>query len=268
MTAVQVNFLPLDSPNWPDSWQLLKPFPSSWVFSILPSRDDLSLHTQSYFNLAPDSFAKCCFHPTGQRLLLSSRRSQPPVGRARGRPRSCCPLLPHRRLLLHHLLLLHLVNIISESSSESNLCSLAADSAVPSPGLLSLFKVVICSVAPLSRCLLSPASDRPDTEATHSSRWKTFFFFFFPPLPFVSCQGQKLTALCPRTNLLPLPTPPNSPCFGIMWPEKPLCTCRYVQTYTKSVLDTYKIRIYTVFLFRCEHNGWSWGRYFVLGFTR
>lgn len=76
------------------------------------------LYTQSYFNLAPDGLAKCCFHPEGQRLFLSPGWSQPPAGQSStGAAHS---------LLLHllHPPLLHLVNIISESSSESNLCSL------------------------------------------------------------------------------------------------------------------------------------------------
>lgn len=115
---------------------------------------------------------------------------------------------------------LHLVNIISESSSESNLCSLAADSGVPSLGLLSLFKVghLLCGTfvtLPPECCL-----GRPDREAT------------LPPPP-VSCQGQKLTAICPRTNLLPLPTPPDSPCLGSC-DLKNLCThagmCKHTHT--------------------------------------
>lgn len=215
-------------------------FTSSWS----PRSEMIFLYTQSYYNLAP----------ARQRLALPSRRPRPPASRW---SRGTTPTPP---LLLPHLLLAALVKIISESSSESNLCSLAADSGLPSLGLLSLFKVVICSVAPLSRCLLSPAS--------HGLTQRTLILPAGGPTPphsphsilrFLS--GAEID--CDLSPDQPF-APPRLLLLGIMWPKN--LSHAGTHEHTNNVYSA-STKILDILLFRCKRRRLSWGVIFFLYWT-
>lgn len=188
--------------NWCSMETIRCPFQvyeiSNWLF------EKCSCLTHTFiFQFTLHNFYKWCFHQYRQRGFSFSPLC------SWGEQQSAC--LAGR----HSLLLLHLVDIILKSSSESNLASLQGQGS-PSLGFLGLFNVIICCQS-VSGIFVTQTPEPNFSRQKGQSFFTERTDFFFLSARFLS--EEKFTALCPRPDLVaPLPSHSSGPVDSV-WAE-------------------------------------------------